>query len=472
MATWGSIRNNTLFSLAKLSSKINNLQEMAASGKRVQKASDSPGEAFRILHLRAEQTAYKTYSKNLDDAITNMDQVSAVMEEISTALQRSQQLLVQGANATLNADNRVAIGNEIDSLLEQMVSMANSKMRGRFLFGGDRLSEMPYDVVRKKDRIASVTYVGSQKELLVPVSPGVEYPGTVVGEDVFGKYLRQDPAFTGTTGAAAGQSTSTVTGDIFFEVIHGTTTILTGGTGITLAANSAADDTIVGNTHELTVNADGTIQLDGGEKVELNGSASLKVQNQRGEKVYIDASAYAGWTGTISLDATAEMTIDDGATTVPVTFTDDQQLQHSGSGKSLFVDTTNLTGAGMDPARVPGTHNVFDTLITVRDAMLNTRSLTEEEQSELLGALTNSLEEATLTFTQNMTSVGSKVQAMDNLKYTLENLQDDSREQSAALEDADIVQVSTDLAHIQSYYQMTLASTAKLLSVSLLDFMH
>ena len=42
--------------------------------------------------------------------------------------------------------------------------------------------------------------------------------------------------------------------------------------------------------------------------------------------------------------------------------------------------------------------------------------------------------------------------------------------QARLLEEADIVQVATDLARTQTLYEMTLTTAGKLLSLSLLDF--
>ena len=59
---------------------------------------------------------------------------------------------------------------------------------------------------------------------------------------------------------------------------------------------------------------------------------------------------------------------------------------------------------------------------------------------------------------------------LDTLDKRLETRQAPTAEQAALLEDADIVQAATHLARQQTLYEMTLASLARLLRLSLFDY--
>ena len=89
---------------------------------------------------------------------------------------------------------------------------------------------------------------------------------------------------------------------------------------------------------------------------------------------------------------------------------------------------------------------------------------------ELLHGATESLEEMIAGITQTMTGVGGRMQAMDSLGERLQDFEVTLSDQAAVLENADIVDVATQLARVQTFYEMTLATASKLLSLSLLDF--
>jgi flagellin-like hook-associated protein FlgL len=68
------------------------------------------------------------------------------------------------------------------------------------------------------------------------------------------------------------------------------------------------------------------------------------------------------------------------------------------------------------------------------------------------------------------TSIGSKIGFLDNLKNSFENIKYNTEDQTTTIQQADIAQLSIDIARHQTLYQMSLAVAGKLMSMSLLDF--
>ena len=477
MSGWGAIYNNTSIALAKLSSRIATLQEQAASGKRVLRASDDPGAAYRILDLKQEARNTQAYMDNLQTVVSGLSSADTTLQDICGHLSRANTLLTQATTATYAADQRKAMAEAIDGILEDVVSLANHQIMGKYVFAGAAVGEAPYQATRSGRRIVDVTYQGSRNDLTVPVAPGVQYYGTLVGDRVFQSNEREAPVFLGGTGAAAGSGTSSARGDIWLSMTHDTTEYLDGGTtGIAPGASSAAGDTILGTVHSVTIDADNnTIRLDNGQARSYGAaSTDLKLTNEDGDVAYVDASGITLGAGqqTVSIKANAKATIDDGASYVDVTsFADNLKVTQSGSGRVLYVNATQLARTGTDVIRIPGTYDVFGTLITMRDLMLNEGDMPESRQLELLGEAGESLKEVMGGVTQNMTAVGSRLQALDSLNASLDNFLYNANAESAALGDVDVAQLAVDLARSQTYYQMTLMSVSKLLSLSLLDFL-
>ena len=67
-------------------------------------------------------------------------------------------------------------------------------------------------------------------------------------------------------------------------------------------------------------------------------------------------------------------------------------------------------------------------------------------------------------------SLGSKSAFLDNLKTSLNSLKSTNSDEVDSIEQADVAQVSIDLARYQNLYQMSLQVASKLLSTSLLDY--
>ena len=103
--------------------------------------------------------------------------------------------------------------------------------------------------------------------------------------------------------------------------------------------------------------------------------------------------------------------------------------------------------------------------------MLNDRGLTENEQIALLSGAVESLQEVAGTINKQATSIGARLQAMDSLRTSVDNIHFAAKSEADSTQEADIVMVATELARTQTLYEMTLAVSSRLLSMSLLDFL-
>ena len=478
MSGWGAIYNNTRYSISTLSEALARLQEQASTGSRIVRASDDPNDALRVLCLKHRSLDLAGYAENLDSVSLNLDEASSSLQGIYSSLSRVQELTTQASSQTYGGANRRSMAEEVDSLLEQVLSLANHETLGRYVFGGAGVSSAPYVAQRSGGAIVTVGYEGSDAELPVPVGPGVQCSGLLVGERVFRGSDRHDPQFLGNTGAKAGSATSTVQGDVWLILGHAATAYDDGGAGSGIAAGtgSVTGDTILGG-HTLTVNAAArTLKLDGGPAVNFTNETNLEVTSGAGDKVHVDVSGYNGtFDGDITLTGAGTASIDEGASSAALTagdFTNQNfKVTDSRTGRILYVSATGITRTGLEPVRVTGTYDMFGTLIQIRDLMRNTHNLTESQQVARLNETIGSLKEVMTGIQQHVTSVGGRQGAMESLKTSLGELKANADTEGQNLESADIAQVATDLARTQTLYQMSLQVAAKLMSLNLLDFM-
>lgn len=471
MSGWGTIYNQTIYSLRGFSQTLATLQEQASSGSRIIRASDDPSDAYRILTLRDNSQLLTSYAKNIDDVNSTLTNASASLQSITDLLVRVRTLTSQGASGTYTGINRMPIAQEINSLLEEAVSLGNSTNMGRSLFGGSNTSKSPYAVERVNGQITAVTYQGSLTSMDVPVAPGVNYNGTLVGDRVFSSDKRGTVNFLGDTGAKAGTGTSNVQGNAWLSVLHEETSYGPSA-GIVPGTGAASGDTILGS-HSIEVDAGArTIKLDNGTAVTFTGSEdNLKITNENGQVAYLNMQGWSGFGGPETVTATAQLSLDDGLTRVPIEGVANQVITDSRTGQVLYVDTTNIKQAGVEPIQAGGTYDLFGTLIHIRDLMANTRGLDETQQLGLLAKALDPLKEVSDGLSQNLTVVGGKLSAMQDLKSNVAAMKNSSNDQAAQLQDADIIEIATSLARTQALYQVTLSSATKLLSMSMLDYM-
>jgi len=387
-----SIYNNVSYALNLQSMAMTLLQEQASSGNRVNRASDSPSEAYRILGLNSQERSLSDYQGTVSELIGNLEISSTIIADMSSELASVETLLTQIVGGVYDEEGQRRIAEKIDSALEQLVSLANTRHASQYLFGGADTSKAPYKIIRDDGQIADVVYQGSDTSRSINVSSGLAIETYQIGDKIFHSNDREIPVFLGHTGAAAGTGTSTVEGDAW-----------------------------------LTVDHDGT--------------------NYR-------------------------VSIDDGATftTVPVGGDANLAVTDSRTGKVLYVDTTALTATGAELVRVGGTYDVFHTLISLRDILLNERGLTTQEVIDYTSECVAAVDEVYNLLLQAEVAVGSKTGFLETLSDNLEDMEYDTKDETTRLQEADIAQITIDLARLEVLYQMSLSVAGQLLSTSLLDY--
>jgi len=386
--TLNNIYNNVSFALHLHTNAMAKLQEQASTGSRINRVSDDPTAAYRVLGLNSNEKSLENYINNLSEVASILELSSTILDNITSGLAETQIRLTQITSGIYDEAARKRTAEGIDDILEQIVSLANTQHMDQYLFGGTDTGSAPYTVERTNGKITKVTYQGSLESRDIEVAPGVESSAFYIGDNIFRSNDRSNPIFIGDTGAKAGTGTSSVRSGVW-----------------------------------LTVR---------------------------------DNSGY-------------ELSIDDGASWIPAGGAN-TLVTNSLTGEVLYVDTTGITSTGVDLVSVPGTYDIFNTLIIIRDVLENEKGLSEAQVREMLTKLPSSLEEASKLMVQTQVSIGSKIGFLDDLKHSLKNQQYDTEDEATRLQEADIAQIAIDLARREVLYQMSLAVAAKLMSMSLLDF--
>ncbi len=462
--------NSTVRTLSAQVQQVGRLQEQIATGLRVIRGSDDPGDALHIMNLRDTSALFKTYQSNLNHLRLDMEQLSGSFNEISSLLTRVKQLMTQALTGSYSQENKKAIAVEIGGILEQLVSMANSQSVGHYIFSGGQTDVQPFEVQREGEEIVSVSYKGGTENTRVPVSGGMTMTGRMIGKDVFGTDGPGIAHFLGDTGVRAGDGTSSFRGDAWLSVNNTDTTFDDGGAASGIESGNGAD-TIIGE-HTLTVNAaERTIRLGDGDEVAFTDQTDLRLENAHGDIVHVDVSGYDGeFDGTIQLRGNGTLSLDDGATTVPIDFETNQAVKDPDGEGTLYLNTTGIKREGVEPVHMEGASDLFDLLIHIRDTLNDERDLSRNEQKAVLEKSFDSLEGVIGEITRHMTSLGSRLQSLESLDGHLQAVEQNAEAEASQLGDANMVEVVTELARSQTFYEMALMSSSKVLSLSLLDF--
>jgi flagellin-like hook-associated protein FlgL len=116
---------------------VGKLQQQLTSGRLINAPSDSPTGTNRAMQTRAEQSAVAQQGRNISDAKGWLEQADSSIREMLDTTRRVRDLTVQGLNTGAVSDaSQQALAIEVASLRDGLLSLANTTVQGRPLFGG------------------------------------------------------------------------------------------------------------------------------------------------------------------------------------------------------------------------------------------------------------------------------------------------------------------------------------------------
>lgn len=135
-----------LSNLNKNSNKVFKYQEQLSSMNQINRPSDDPLKASKILDLKNELKQNDQYKTTINDSIDFTNVQDAALGSATNSLQRISTLTQQAANGTYNAADRQAIKSEIENEVGTMMDALNTSFGGRYVFGGQRSGEKPFTI--------------------------------------------------------------------------------------------------------------------------------------------------------------------------------------------------------------------------------------------------------------------------------------------------------------------------------------
>ena len=121
------------------------LQEKVSTGKELVRPSDSPQLAVNIARIKSAIGEMDAFKNSLNAVSDRLKIEESYIEGAKDVLVKMKQLTLQGSNGSLFGRDREVIALEIDELIAEMKNLANgTDANGNFLFGGSRVTTMPY----------------------------------------------------------------------------------------------------------------------------------------------------------------------------------------------------------------------------------------------------------------------------------------------------------------------------------------
>jgi len=168
--------------LQDLNSNLVNTQQQISTGKKVNKPSDDPVAAARILKLDQDLRRAETYQRNANLADNRLKQEESSLASAVDIIQRVRELTVQAGNGSLSANDRKSISAELKERLGQLANVANTRdASGEYIFSGFQGNTQAF----VQDDSGAWVYQGDEGQRVLEIDDGVTVPISDHGKGIF-----------------------------------------------------------------------------------------------------------------------------------------------------------------------------------------------------------------------------------------------------------------------------------------------
>ena len=169
-----AMTNSYLSDVQKSLQSINKLNTQLNTGKQINKVSDNPYEAIKILNMQNEINDVERYNYNCDEITGWLDSTDDALDKIGN-ISSEIKVLLTSISGSYGEDEIKAIKSEINEKVKQIGEALNTTYAGRFIFGGSNTDEAPVEIFENADGIVELRLKAGANEdkLKAEISDGI-----------------------------------------------------------------------------------------------------------------------------------------------------------------------------------------------------------------------------------------------------------------------------------------------------------
>ena len=403
------IGDNLINIVKKNSGKMVRLQSNIATGKKHRMPREDPAAVSNSMSYKRVLFELDQFEKNIDDGKSRLNFTDASLSSATEILQRIRELGVQGANGIYLKEDRAKMAAEIEELLQELASIANSKYKGKAIFGGNDTFEDPFKITKTFSK-----YAGK------PVVDKVEYFGDI------GKQNR--------------------------EISRGNiVTINVPGNEIFWAENSSLFSSV--DARDYVVAADSKVRINGTELTFKAGDNIEMIVNRINNAAVPIRASVNRMNGGIVLETSSARDI----------WVEDIE------GSTVMNDIGVISGKSPPQNLSPEARyfggSIFDMVMRLRDSLY--MNDVEDIGSRALGGMDMALD----NLLKYRAELGVKANRLDIVKARIIQDKTNFEDILSRNEDIDIAESITKLKMLEVAYKAALGVSARIIQQTLLDFL-
>ncbi|MDK2562704.1 flagellar hook-associated protein FlgL [Romboutsia sedimentorum] len=185
--TNSSMIRNHMYDTQQNLQRMDNMNKQLDTGKVINRISDDPHKAIKIMNLNNEIKYTEKYNYNIDETVGWMNNTDSSLEEVGRALSDIKESILKVGNGTYSENEMKAINAEMNEKIKELGEILNASHGGRYMFGGDSVDEPPVKIIENADGTVKLELNANanSKDLKADISDGISIDYNVSAKEIF-----------------------------------------------------------------------------------------------------------------------------------------------------------------------------------------------------------------------------------------------------------------------------------------------
>ncbi len=141
-----TIYHTTISRLQRVNSELLNINTMATTGKRINRLADDPVGLSRVVGLKSSTANLEQFQRNMSTGRTWLEAGEQALRETTELISDARTLAISMNGGILNDADRESGAIQIEGIIDQIMSFANTSVQGQYMFSGTKTEVKSYSL--------------------------------------------------------------------------------------------------------------------------------------------------------------------------------------------------------------------------------------------------------------------------------------------------------------------------------------
>ena len=131
--------------LSSVQDRCSELMLQLSTQKRINRPSDDPAGMSSVMNYRDMLASMEQYGRNIDGCTSWLNMTESTLSSVNDILVKVQETAISQASATATAATREQAAAALQPLIDQVLSLANTKLGDSYIFSGTKTGTKPFE---------------------------------------------------------------------------------------------------------------------------------------------------------------------------------------------------------------------------------------------------------------------------------------------------------------------------------------